>query len=54
MTNQQGQAAIEARLERAAAVLGDLTAPVIAEDRTAAAALPGSGSATQLAAPLIR
>lgn len=31
MTNQQGQAAIEARLERAAAVLGDMTAPVMAE-----------------------
>lgn len=31
MTNQQGQAAIEARLERAATVLGDLTAPVMAE-----------------------
>ena len=31
MSNQAGQAAIEARLERAAAVLGDLTAPVMAE-----------------------
>ncbi|MFM6949887.1 MAG: hypothetical protein ACKOW1_02555 [Novosphingobium sp.] len=31
MTNQQGQAAIEARLDRAAELLGDLTAPVIAE-----------------------
>ncbi len=31
MTNQQGQAAIEARLERAAELLGDLTGPVIAE-----------------------
>ena len=31
MTNPAGQAAIEARLERAAAVLGDLTAPVMAE-----------------------
>lgn len=31
MTNQAGQAAIEARLERAAETLGDLTAPVMAE-----------------------
>jgi len=31
MTNRAGQAAIEARLERAAAALGDLTAPVMAE-----------------------
>lgn len=31
MTNQAGQAAIEARLERAADALGDLTAPVMAE-----------------------
>lgn len=31
MTNSQGQAAIEARLERAAEVLGDLTRPVITE-----------------------
>ena len=31
MTNHAGQAAIEARLERAAEALGDLTAPVMAE-----------------------
>lgn len=31
MTNQAKQAAIEARLERAAEALGDLTAPVMAE-----------------------
>lgn len=31
MINQAGQSAIEARLERAAEVLGDLTAPVMAE-----------------------
>ena len=31
MTNRAGQAAIEARLERAAATMGDLTAPVMAE-----------------------
>jgi hypothetical protein len=31
MINQAGQAAIEARLERAAEALGDLTAPVMAE-----------------------
>jgi hypothetical protein len=31
MTNQQKQAAIEARLNRAADALGDLTAPVMAE-----------------------
>ncbi|MEA3264552.1 MAG: hypothetical protein U9R07_13825 [Pseudomonadota bacterium] len=31
MINQAGQSAIEARLERAAEVMGDLTAPVMAE-----------------------